>query len=295
VGEGAATAEPDSRPSRQLVVEGQAGTNLPLGQYGLAVDGDVRPWLSVSGGVGIYVSHWVDPTPRYALMPRVRFAPWGGLTAVSGGAGISYGKRAPWGDASSRFDGEVAVERRWVGGLRLRALGGIGYLPSGGDSPVGLGGPDKVSFYAGVGLGYSVLPNPQVTPEQSLSYRGWYGWQSLSLDAAAGLIPWTTDAGWLNLTHESGGPDQLGRVHISTRAGAALFLISGPLVHVAHRRYGRALVSVGLRAVLAGIGATLGAQVSRGDTNGGDRAVVPGMVMGAAAAAILDAAWLGWD
>src|SRR4051794_7130578 len=81
--EGAATADPGSDPPRQLVVEGQAGANLPLGQYGLAVDAELLPWLAVGGGVGIYVAHWVDPTPRYALMPRVRLSPWGGLTAVS--------------------------------------------------------------------------------------------------------------------------------------------------------------------------------------------------------------------
>src|SRR5690349_9671673 len=37
---------------RQIALEGQAGYNAPLGYLGLAVDADLLPWLSLSGGLG---------------------------------------------------------------------------------------------------------------------------------------------------------------------------------------------------------------------------------------------------
>src|SRR5262245_15269044 len=37
---------------RPIVFEALAGTNLPIGTFGLGVDGQVTRWLSIGGGVG---------------------------------------------------------------------------------------------------------------------------------------------------------------------------------------------------------------------------------------------------
>src|SRR5262245_39324847 len=66
--------------ARQVVLEGQLGTNTPLGPYGLAVDVQLARLLAVSAGIGsgIVVKPGSEEgvTTWLSLMPRLRVAPW---------------------------------------------------------------------------------------------------------------------------------------------------------------------------------------------------------------------------
>jgi hypothetical protein len=81
----------------------------------------------------------------------------------------------------------------------------------------------------------------------------WYGWQTLIVDAAslgalfaapAAGYPWTARLRPL---------------------GAGAYLIGGPIVHVAHGRWGRALASLSLRTGLPIVAALGGAGLGRAD------------------------------
>jgi hypothetical protein len=287
--------------TRRIVVEGQSAWNAPLGEYGLAVDADLLSLftapgparanvsLAVSGGVGMDIFNDTEVGLRWAVMPRLRLA-LGGAAAFSlaAGTGISSGKNQAYPSGSTRIDGELSLEHGWRGGLRARAFGGAGFVV---DATGGQARSPR-HLYMGFGLGYAFSPNPELPPAESASIGRWYGWQTLAFDVFAAGIPIVTDR-----IHDGDGginpTDFLGHRHLANRAAIALFVTSGPSVHVAHRSYKSAIISAGARLLVPlGLG-LLGSTVHTGD--GGGDLMVEGAVAGAGLAAVFDAVVLGWD
>jgi hypothetical protein len=276
----AETVEP--LPTPRLIVEGQIGSTTPIGRYGLSVDANVARGFSLSAGVGedALYGEGDDVAIRYAIMPRYHVALDGGPTALSLGLGLSYGKRAPYGDAATRVDVEIAIEHLFTDGVRVRAFGGFGRVldPN----------PDATTAetntpYAGVALGYAVMPNP-ATPPSHMSR--WYGLQNLGLDAVAALL-----AGGANLSLSGG--TALFAQHLGERAAIGIYAAGSPLVHFAHHNYGRIAAGIGVRLLGIATGALLGARLQDGDTSGTE--ATGGAVVGAVAGALVDDIALAWD
>ena len=143
----------------------------------------------------------------------------------------------------------------------------------------------------------SAPPAPVSTPAEPPAPSRWYGWQTLSADAATALttvlVVQTGNAGLA-----------------ATNLGAG-FSLGGPIVHLAH---GRPLVALGDLAIRAG-GVVLGALVaeaafnchapsgppgSENDDHGAygicqDLAVAYGGAIAGVAAIVVDASALSWD
>jgi hypothetical protein len=270
--EPAAAAGPrDHSWTRQVAVEGQVGYGAPLGYVGLAVDADVLPWLSISGGLGtdlfevkylpLYVSH--QEVRQLALMPRLRLPVLDGATFVTLGVGISRdpGSSTELLDtARVRQDDELGFEHRFDNGLRARAFAGIG---------VGLNDPHRWA-YAGAALGYAVVPNP----DQSSVPGPWYGWQPLLSDALAVVVA------------ADGSPS-----HEAARAAVAIYALTPVVIHVAHHNYVRAVLSAALRTTLMYLALHINDN-SPGtdyDVRGSGPAIVAGTV-----AALVDDLALSW-
>jgi hypothetical protein len=272
--------EPATAP--RLIIEGQIGSTTPIGRYGLGIDAAVARGFSLSAGVGEDALHrdGDDVGLRYAFMPRYHLALDGGPTTLSFGLGLSYGKRPPYGDAATRLDAEISVERLLVGGVRWRAFGGFGrVLDPNPDATTA----ETNTLYAGVALGYAVIPNPAAS---SFPSSRWYGWQNLSLDAAAALL-----GGGANLSLSSGSA--LFAQHLGDRAAVGVYAVGSPMVHFAHHNYGRMAASIGVRLLGIATGALLGARLQDGDTS--NTMVAEGAVAGAVAGALVDDLALAWD
>ncbi len=276
----AETVEPLTAP--RLVVEGQIGSTTPIGRYGVGVDAAVALGLSLSAGVGEDALHGEgdDVGLRYAFMPRYHVALDGGPTTLSLGLGLSYGKRPPYGDAATRVDAELSIERLFDDGVRVRAFGGFGRVldPN----------PDATTAetntpYAGVALGYAVVPNPTAS---AFHASRWYGLQNLGLDAVAALL-----AGGANLSLSGG--TALFAQHLGDRAAVGVYAVGSPMVHFAHHNYGRVAASIGVRLLGIATGALLGARLQEGDTSG--TMTAEGAVAGAVAGALVDDLALAWD
>ncbi len=278
--------------ARRLAVQGETAWNAPLGGYGLSVDADLLRLsafadgaavirLAASAGVGMDIFNDHEVGPRWAFMPRLRLAlGTRGSLAVSLGAGISSGKSQAFPRGSTRADGELSVEGRGDGGLVARVFAGLSATV---DMTGGQAHPSRAP-YLGLALGYAFVPNPEAT--RSLSIARWYGWQSLALDGVAAALPAITDR-----RHE-GDVDFLGHRHLATRASIGVYLISGPSVHAAHRRWTRAAMSAGGRLLLPLVFGAAGHSVRAGEA---DDRTVEGLVLGATLAALADAALLGWE
>lgn len=103
--------------------------------------------------------------------------------------------------------------------------------------------------------------------------RRWYGWQTLTLDAAT--------------------------VAVSLLANSEYAFLGGywgasPLLHLAHGNAGHAVGSLGLRIGLPLLGIGMGKGVGA-DGESGDPGIFLGALLGAAVGAVVDAAWLGWE
>jgi hypothetical protein len=125
--------------------------------------------------------------------------------------------------------------------------------------------------------------------------RRWYGWQTLSTDAAAGALAYTYYLSNNVWTGGSGGPGWF------VMSGAT-YLLGGPVVHVAHGKIGTGVGSLALRVgaplVLGGVGYA----VAGGPGQGGDNGWVAGLVgaiaggmVGIVVAVTIDAAVLAYD
>jgi hypothetical protein len=266
----------------RLFVEGQIGSSTPIGRYGLSVDATVARGFSLSAGVGEDALHrdGDDVGIRYAFMSRYHVALDGGPTTLSFGLGLSYGKRPPYGDAATRLDAEISIERLFDDGVRVRAFGGFGrVLDPNPDATTA----ETNTLYAGVALGYAVVPNPAAS---AFPWSRWYGWQNLGLDAVAALLGAGHD-----LSLWGGNP--LFARHLSDRAAIGVYAVGSPMVHLAHHNYGRIAASIGVRLLGIATGALLGARSEIGD--GGGNLEGLGAVTGAVAGALVDDLALAWD
>jgi hypothetical protein len=269
---------------RYLVLEGQLGAFPPLGQFGLALDGEVASWLSLAAGVGLNTTgndtSIVGNTLRVGFASRLHvpllFWP---RTAVVGGVGVVLGEGNENVDIKSRIVGEVSLDHFSLGGVRVRVFGGLG-VAVGSVSVQNGADPKRYKPYAGLALGYALLPNPVVEPADSLSLGSWYGWQSLSLDAANAVM--------LAVLRTSQQYDV--RV-TSVRTALALYSITSPVVHVAHRKYAKAIGSLILRVGSALLGYEAGKGMTTGEA--GRNAARAGLVVGSVLAVFCDAFALG--
>jgi len=285
----AQSAPPDEQPRaagpappttwlRQIAIEGQVGSATPLGVLGVQLDADLLPWLSISAGVGTDVfdrddsygcqCHWA--LRQVALMPRLRRPILDGTTFVAVGVGLSRNAQPDVGEVYTplvRQDDELAVEHRFENGVRARAFGGVGFSLDGPHLP-----PFAGSLYFGAALGYAVVPNP----ERSISASGWYGWE-----------PLLSDFGAVVLGAEGSRNQQ------AVRGAFALYGLPAPIVHLAHRHYGRAILSAALRGVLPYL---FWKVFATPDPDGGYD-VQPGaaIVAGAVVAAAADDLLLSWQ
>lgn len=123
---------------------------------------------------------------------------------------------------------------------------------------------------------------------------GWYGWQTLASDVAAGgLFFAAAKSGDGNLDDGAGTTLSL--------LSAAVYLAGAPTVHLLHHRSLRALGSFGLRIALPVVGGVVGAATATcppptGDYgNCGAGELVLGAGVGLVLAMALDAGVLAWD
>jgi hypothetical protein len=264
--------------TRQIAVEGQIGSATPLGIFGVALDAEVLPWLSVSAGIGADMfdrdddytcqCHW--SLRQVALMPRLRRPIFGGNTFGSVGVGLSRNAQPDVGGQHSplvRQDDELALEHRFADGVRARAFTGIGFSLNQPHLP-----PFSGSIYFGVALGYAVVPGP----DRSTVPSGWYGWQPLIGDIGAAIL---AGAGY--------------RSPQTVRGAFAVYLLPGPIIHVAHRRDARAVVSAALRGLLPYLFWTTFAK--RNPDGGYEIEPASALVAGAVTAAVVDDLFLSWN
>ena len=263
---------------RQIVVEGQIGAGTPLGLFGLAVDADLLPWLSISAGFGTDIFDRDDSYScgcewslrQVALMPRLRRPIFDRDTFVALGVGLSRNAQPDLVGLTTplvRQDDEIALERRFENGVRVRAFAGVGFSLNAPHLP-----PFAGSLYLGAAVGYAVLPNPR----HSAVPARWYGWQPLLSDLGAAVL----------------AADK-SRNQQAVRGAVALYLLPPPIVHVAHRNYGRAALSAALRGFLPYL---FDRTFAKPNPDGGyDVDPASALVTGAVIAALVDDLLLSWN
>jgi hypothetical protein len=280
--------------AEEVSFEGQSAWNAPLGGYGVAVGAQLSPFaafaggaaevtLGASAGVGMQIFNDSEIGLRWAVMPRLRLGVGGeGRFGLAMGVGISQGKSQAYPVGSTRVDAELSLDHRWQGGLKTRVFGGYASIV---DSSGGQAQPFDAS-YLGLGLGYTFQAASRPNPTWSIA--GWYGWQSLALDVLALAIPPVTDQ-----IHAADAKSRLGHRHIATGAMIGVYLLSGPSVHAAHRRWRRAALSTVARVLLPLAFGVLGRAVRTGD--GGGDLMEAAALGGGVLASLGDAVLLGRD
>lgn len=136
--------------------------------------------------------------------------------------------------------------------------------------------------------------SPQFFPVERPARR-WYGWQTLTSDAASLSV---TAIGLAvvvnNLSSESGGTSiGAGLVVI----GAAGYVIVPAVIHGSHNRPGAALGSLGLRLALPYLGAIIGPALTCPSSDhfcSSDNGTIGGFLVGVAGASAIDASLLAW-
>ena len=134
-------------------------------------------------------------------------------------------------------------------------------------------------------------PRHAPTVDAPEEHEEWYGWQTLTTDAASVtfLVGFGVAAGRSN-------NDATETVFASACAGA--YFLGGPIVHAAHGNWGRAAGSLGLRVGAPFVGSLLGLVIASStdssfDDSAGMGAV--GALVGIGTAVVLDAAVLGYE
>jgi hypothetical protein len=261
----------------RIIPEYRTGNEMPLGYYGLALDVQPRPWVSVAGGFG-WSNFGGSSQLQLMLAPRLRW-PILSWLAVDAGAALSRGQREKDSTGvrvmSHRLGPEIGLELLPLPRARLRLLAGIAY---------GLDADQDDGRYFGLAVGWAVSgpEQPRLIPPTR-----WYGWQTLLADAGAGTLLLIDDPG----ADGSG----TGLRYAAGQQAPVVFLAGGPLVHLTHWHPLRAGASLLLRAGLVAAAFLV--------TRGGDASECvrfdcsshKWMVVGAGAASLVDAAWLGWE
>jgi hypothetical protein len=142
-----------------------------------------------------------------------------------------------------------------------------------------------------VALLIAVLGSPspaRAAPEESAPPSSWYGYQPALLDAGAFALTVGAFAGaplcfWSD-TSCGGSPRTTTVLGLSA---VALYALGGPVVHALHRQGGRAAASAAVRVAPLALAALLG---PRPTAAGADT-----VVLGVAAAVVLDDVFLSWD
>src|SRR6478735_5819164 len=138
---------------------------------------------------------------------------------------------------------------------------------------------------------------PQGRDSSAQVERRWYGWQTLTSDAAsAGLM--------LGGLQAAEGYNLLGGAPLGAKAlftaGLAGYVAGGPAIHFIHKRPAAAAGSIALRLVLPILGGLLGNSLATcppptGDWgNCGSREIFLGLGAGTLAAVAIDAGALSW-
>jgi hypothetical protein len=261
----------------RVVAEYRTGNQMPLGFYGLAADVQPLPWVSVAGGFG-WSNFQGSSQLQLMLAPRLR---WPALSwlAVDAGAALSRGRREDDGTGrlamSHRLGPELGLELSPLPRARLRLLTGIGY---------GLESGQGHAAYAGVAVGWAALgaEQPGLVPATR-----WYGWQTLLADAGAGAL--------LLLDDPAADGSGTGFRYAAGQQAPVVFLAGGPIVHLTHRRVLAAGGSLLLRAGLVAAAFLIARGGNRNECVRFDCQSNEAMVVGAAVASLVDAAWLGWE
>jgi hypothetical protein len=123
-------------------------------------------------------------------------------------------------------------------------------------------------------------------------HESWYGWQTLTFDAAAvGVLLVGAALGPPGIPESDHGP-----LSVAAPASAALYMVGPGVVHMEHGHVWKGFASLGLRVAMPLAGFAVGYFASPGQRQG--RAMEDGEVgaaMGIAGAMVTDAAALGWD
>jgi hypothetical protein len=314
----AALASPCLAEPTQVTAEYHSGGPTPLGYYGVALDVQPLSWLSASGGVGL-MNFQGSSQLQVAVAPRLRWPvlPW---LALDAGAAFSRGQRSDYVPLSFEqiLMGTAAVTRSWTYRLgpelgielaplprtRLRLYGGLAFpleeahcathaTETGVAFSGGCRGPmipaqarDSQSArpYLGLAVGWTVLG-----PERAnlLPSSRWYGWQMMLADTGAGILLLASDP------YPDAGGSPLS--YAAKQQLPVVFLASGPLVHLAHRRPLTAVSSLFLRGAAVLVGWAIGQNWNRSECVRLDCRSNQFMVVGGGLAAAADAAFLAWS
>jgi hypothetical protein len=144
----------------------------------------------------------------------------------------------------------------------------------------------------------SATPTVNLTPQREapLTERRWYGWQGLALDGGALTLGLTALA-----LEASDSPNRESSAGGVALAGAVVYGLGAPVVHVVHERPWQGLASLGMRGALPVLGGALGLGLATcppptGDYgNCGAPEALLGVAGGALIAIALDATLLGWE
>jgi hypothetical protein len=133
---------------------------------------------------------------------------------------------------------------------------------------------------------------PQRRETALSSERRWYGWQGLALDGGAVTLQLFAVTMAMNDSNAAGGV---------ALAGAAVYGLGAPVVHLVHDRPWHGLASLGIRGALPVLGGLAGLELATCPPPSGDygNCGVGELLLGAAGGALvamaLDATLLGWE
>ncbi len=316
----ARAAETDPFEGRSLRLEAQAGRAMPLGYYGLALDLSLFRELALSAGIGFSYEASFGTYTQKMIASRYRY-PLAAGWAVAAGGGMSFGtliQTVSTSGASTdyrwwpavRVNAELSVEYRPAASVDLRAFAGLGYIVNeptcwyveGGtgtfEGPCDSShrGDIRAPVFFGVALAHELVGFPAAraahggdggiagepaAPEPLLAR--WYGWQTFTADALA-----------LGLALAARSERNTEWAYASQGASAGIYLGGAPAVHLAQRKPVRGLLSLAARVVFPLLGASIGLQSNSYECSGIECAHVKGLIAGAVAASLLDAAAIAY-
>jgi hypothetical protein len=304
-------AEVDRFDGRSLWLEAQGGWAMPLGFYGLALDLSLSREVAVSAGLGYTHEAGYGIAKQGMVAGRYRY-PFGAGWAAAAGGGVSSGTydQITFGSLGRtvqrwrpavRLNAELSLEYRPVAQLNLRAFAGLGYIANDPThEPVSQPGYDRTPAFFGVALAYQLVGDSVAreageaddpTDDDEAAAPGtlldrWYGWQTLTADVVALSLG-------LAALHEHATD----WAYASKGASIAIYFAGAPAVHLAQRKPLRGVLSLTARVFIPLLGAVIypGIVPNSYECSGIDCSLVQGLIGGAVAASIFDAAVLAYQ